>query len=524
MPRVSRRSLAGGLAAAGILAAAVVAGCGGSHRTSAHERAALRVEPAARAIPPGALTLTVSQRTGGRPIPAGFLGLSLEYPAVEAYAGSDPRAINPVLVHLIRNLSPGQAPNLRIGGDTTDWTWWPVPGMAKPGGVKYSLGRRFAGVTAALAHDLGAKVILGIQLEADSAQVADTEARALVAGIGRGSIQALELGNEPELYGSFTWYTTPSGQHVTGRPPGYDFAAYQGDFSRIGASLPAVPLAGPATGAPKWIPELPRFLPAQPRVKVATLHRYPLQLCYMPAASPMYPSVGHLLAPAASRGLADSVASFVGIARAHHVALRIDEMNTVSCGGAPGISNAFVSALWALDAVFQMARVGVDGVNIHTYPRAPYQLFTFSRRHGRWRGFVAPEYYGLMMFAQAAPPGARLLRLSGALGNVRAWATHAPDGTTRVVLINDYTARSRTVAVRIAGVGAPGTLERLRANRVTATTGVTLGGQTFGTATGTGTLAGHSTITAVRPTAGAFLVRLPPASAAMLTLAAPPPA
>lgn len=531
MPRVSRRSRAGRLAAAAILAAAVTAACGSSHPTSARDSATVRsaatvrtlsVAAPARASTPGALTLTVGRRTSGAPIPAGFLGLSLEYPAVEAYAGSDPASVNPVFLQLIRNLAPNQAPDLRIGGDTTDWTWWPVPGVAKPGGVKYSLNRRFAAVTAALAHDLGARVILGIQFEADSAQVAGAEARALVAGIGRSSIQALELGNEPELYGSFTWYTTTGGQHVKGRPPNYDFSAYQRDFSRIGAALPRLPLAGPATGAPKWIPQLPRFLPAQPRVSVATLHRYPVQQCYRSPASPVYPSVAHLLAPAASRGLADSVAPYVGVAHARHVGLRIDEMNTVSCGGAPGVANGFVSALWALDAVFQMARVGVDGVNIHSYPRAPYELFTFSRRDGRWRGFVAPEYYGLMMFAQAAPSGAHLLRLSGALGNVRAWATRAPDGTTHVVLINEYTAQSRTVAVRIAGATAPATLERLRARGITATTGVTLGGQTFGTSTATGTLAGGSTVATVHPAAGAYAVRLPPASAAMLTLSSPP--
>ena len=117
-------------------------------------------------------------------------------------------------------------------------------------------------------------------------------------------------------------------------------------------------------------------------MKVATLHRDPLQLCDMPAASPEYPSVAHILAPSASRGRANSVAPLGGVAHARHVALRIDEMNSVSCGGAPGVSNAFVSALWALDAVFEMARVGVDGVNIHTYPRAPYELFRFPARTG----------------------------------------------------------------------------------------------------------------------------------------------
>jgi hypothetical protein len=305
---------------------------------------------------------------------------------------------------------------------------------------------------------------------------------------------------------------------VTGRPAGYDFSSFIPDFARIAQALPGVPLSGPATGAPKWIPELGQFLPAEPRVKVATLHRYPLQLCFMPAASPQYPSVAHMLAPSASRGLADSVARLAAVAHSRHVALRIDEMNSVSCGGAPGVSDTFVSALWALDAVFEMARVGVDGVNFHTFPGATYELFNFARRHGRWTGYVAPEYYGLLMFAQAAPAGAHLLRTSGALGNVRSWATLAPDGTIRVVLINDCTTHSRAVAVRIAGAPGVATLERLGAPGITARTGVTIGGQGFGATTTTGLLSGRSAIVSVKPTQGAYVVRLPPVSAAMLTL------
>jgi len=495
-----------------ILLAAVVAGLIASHRTSAHDRA---VAAAARPLP---LPLTVTTATAGRAIPPGFLGLSLEYPAVEAYAGADPKAINPVFEQLVRNLTPGQAPNLRIGGDTTDWTWWPVPGVAKPPGVRYSIGGNWAAVTSALAHGLGARLILGINLELDSKTEAATESRALLAAIGPGSIQAFELGNEPELYGSFSFYKNAAGRHINGRPSGYDFSKYLPDFARIARSLPAVPLAGPATGAPKWIPELGRFLRAEPRVTLATLHRYPLQLCFRPTASPAYPSVGHILAPSASAGLADSVASLVGTAQSRHVALRIDEMNSVSCGGAPGVSNAFVSALWALDAVFQMARVGVDGVNIHTYPKAPYELFTFAHEGDSWSGSVAPEYYGLLMFAQAAPAGAHLLKTSGALGSVRAWATRAPDGKIRVVLINGYTAQARTVAIRIAGSNGAATLERLRARGVAARTGVTLGGQSFGPATTTGLLSGPSDVTTVKPANGDYVVKLPQASAAMLTL------
>jgi glycosyl hydrolase family 79 len=482
-----------------------------SHRSAAHERGH------------SAATLTLNVgKPSGRTIPAGFLGLSFEYPAVAAYAGTDPGAVNPAFLQLIRNLSPGQAPSLRIGGDTTDWTWWPVPGVAKPHGIRYTLTPTWVRVTAALARDLGARLILGVNLELDSAHDAAAEARALVNGIGRSLIVGLEPGNEPELYGSFSFYVLPGDKAVTGRPSGYDFSDYLRDFSLISRSLPRVPLVGPSTGAKRWIPELRRFLAAQPRVRVATLHKYPLQTCFIAPAQPQYPTIAHLLAPLASKGLADSIAPFVGVAHARRVALRIDEMNSDSCGTAPGISDGFVSALWALDAVFEMARVGVDGVNIHTYPKATYQLFTFTHRDGRWSGSVAPEYYGLEMFAQAAPPGARLLDVSGALGLVRPWATRTTDGTVHVVLINEDTARSRAVTVRIPGVSGTATLTRLLGKGVSATTGVTLGGQTFGSATGA--LSGHSTVVGVTKTSRGYVVTLPRASAAMLTITPGPPA
>lgn len=472
--------------------AAVIGALGASHRSSAHER-----HPAAAPTP----ILSVGRPTG-RTIAPGFLGLSFEYPAVAAYAGTDPEAVNPVLLQLIRNLSPGQAPNLRIGGDTTDWTWWPVRGMTKPLGIRYTLTPRWVRVTRALARDLGARLILGINLELDSARDASAEARALVHGIGRNSIVGLEPGNEPELYGSFSFYRLPNGRHVTGRPSTYDFSSYLRDFSQISRSLPKIPLVGPATGGPRWIPDLPTFLAAQPRVRLATLHKYPLQTCFLAPSDPRYPTIAHILSPLAARGLADSIAPSVVAAHAEHVALRIDEMNSDSCGHAPGISDGFASALWALDAVFEMARVGVDGVNIHTYPGATYELFKFTHRDGGWRAVVAPEYYGLEMFAQAAPPGARLLDVSGSPGSVRAWATRAPNGTVHVVLINEDTARRRTLAVRIPGAHRRATLERLRGKGITATTGVTLGGAS-----------------AVRASSRGYVLTLPRASAAMLTIA-----
>jgi hypothetical protein len=455
---------------------------------------------------------------GDRPIPAGFLGLSMEYPSVEAYAGGDPLAINPVLVRLIRSLSPGQAPVLRIGGDSADWTWWPLTDMARPPGVTFSLTQRWLDVTRALTTALGAKLILGINLEAGSRELAAVEASSLLDGIGSTSVRALELGNEPELYGTFAWYHTADGRAVPGRPHDYDFNSFRNDFTNLAGALPQIPLAGPALGNFSWTSQLPAFLNAEPRVGLVTLHRYPLQRCFVGRHSPRYPSISHLLSSTASTGLAERFAPYAAIAGARGLPLRLDELNTVSCGADPKISNTFASALWALDALFEMARVGVAGVNIHTFPGAGYDLFRVSRVGGRWRASVAPEYYGLLMFAQAAPPGSRLLAVSGASQSpVKIWPTRAPDGWLRVALINKDPRHHHVVALQVPGHTGTGSLERLQAPSAAASTAVRLGGQSFGRLTGTGVLPAPRQLP-LRPVGGRYVVRLPAASAALLAL------
>lgn len=501
---------------------------GGCHLHSKQGRA--EADVARNSVGPGGRTsrsitpersnvvLTLPRSLRGSPIPRGFLGLSLEYRAIEAYAGSDPNAINPVLEQLISNLSPGQAPRIRIGGDSTDWTWWPVPRMRRPPGVSYSITERWVAVTRALVGALGARLILGIDLEADSARLAAAESRALSDGVGVRAISALEPGNEPELYRSWAWYCSSAGRPVTGRPKSYDFSAFLRDFSKITTAIPrGVPLAGPTVGIHTWFPGLREFLASDPRVRVVTLHRYPLQNFVSPA-SPVYPSISNLLSDAASRGLADSIAPYVRIAHARHLPLRIDEMNTVSAGQAPGVADSFASALWIVDALFNMARVGVDGVNIHTFPSATYELFHFWRTQGRWQGFVSPEYYGMLMFAQAAPLGSRLLTPFAANGDeVKAWATYTPNMTIRVALINDHS-YPQSVVLQAPGHTAPATVERLFAPSLESVQGVTLGGRTFGPQTATGALTGQPTLIVVKPVNYRYLVSLPAASAAMLTI------
>ena len=119
------------------------------------------------------------------------------------------------------------------------------------------------------------------------------------------------------------------------------------------------------------------------------------------------------------------------------------------------------------------------------------------------------------MFAQAAPAGSRLAAttITNAEG-VKVWATHGPGGHTRVLLINESLDR-RTVAVSGAG-DRPATLERLRGPELDSTSGITLGGQSFGTHTTTGRLSGRSRVATVKVSQGQYEFTLPAESAALV--------
>jgi Glycosyl hydrolase family 79 C-terminal beta domain len=490
-----------------------VLGLLGTGRSDASSRQVAR-----HATPPrGGTLVTVDPRVSRTTIPAGFLGLSFEYWAESNYAGKNPSAIDPVLVQLIRNLTPNGGAVLRIGGVTTDWTWWPVAGFARPGGVNYTLDTRRLEVMGALARAVGGRLILGLNLEANSPVLVAAEAQAMLKVIGPSRIEAFELGNEPELYSSFPWYHTSNGNGVVGRPAGWDAAVFTRDFAHMAAAIGPVPLAGPTVGALSWL-DLAQFLGDEPRLAVVSLHRYPTWGCFNSPASQTYPTIGNLLSESSSSGLAESLVPDVAIAHAHGLPVRNDEMNSVSCGNGNGVANVFASALWVLDALFEMAHDGVDGVNIHTAPTYPDRLFVAKRVKSHWQAMVAPEYYGLLMFAQAAPAGSRLLQVSGASGAVRAWATRDRGGKIRVVLINDDTAHPQKLAVRVPGASGAATLERLQAPSVHATRGVTLGDQSFGAATTTGALPKPNHTVALSPRSGDYVVQMPAASAALLTL------
>jgi hypothetical protein len=303
-------------------------------------------------------------------MPPGFVGVSLEYSALHVYTGRNPLAVNPVLVQLLKGLAPGQSPVLRIGGNSADASWWPIRGTVPPPSARYAITPGWLRTTQALATDTGAHLIMGLNMASNRPSLAAAEARALLQGIGRQNIQDFEVGNEPDVYGVFPWYRDRRGKVYYARSKKYNLSQFIGDYAHFRAALPNLPLAGPSFAELTRLIGVGRFLNSEPTLDLLTLHRYPLRAGVKNRSSQLYPSIANLLRDRSASGIAQQVAPYAAMSHARGRPFRLDELNSAANSGQPGTSNTFASALWVLDTLFNLAGVGVDGVNLHSLPGA----------------------------------------------------------------------------------------------------------------------------------------------------------
>ena len=445
--------------------------------------------------PPVVAIVRADAGAPGVPIPRSFLGLSMEYQGFAHDAGARAGAsADPLLAPLLGGLASGGGPPLlRIGGRSSDASWWDPVQRAAPGGVSFAITPRWLERLRAVVRASGAHVLLGLNLATRRPANAAAWARAAARGLPAGALTAFEIGNEPDLYGHVAWYAVPlargvpaSGRYARGRryarDARYGPRSFTHEFLRYAAAVrravAGARFTGPGYSTPRWMPGLPAFLrAARPALAAVTYHRYPLRACFSP---PLAPTIRHLLAPTASRGLAASVAPYAAQARAHGLPFWITELNSVACGGRRGVSDTFAAALWGADTLLALAHAGVARVEIHDHLGSPYDPFALHERHGRWLAHVAPLYAALRLVAQLASAGTRVAPLPVAgRARVVAWQLAGPAGRRRVVLIDEDPAARGVVRV-VLGTRRAATLVRLDAPSLGARAGVRLAGQAFG--------------------------------------------
>jgi len=258
-----------------------------------------------------------------------------------------------------------------------------------------------------------------------------------------------------------------------------------------------------------------------PRLGMVSGHVYPYSACARRSKA-TYPTIARVLSENASAGIAERIEPAVRLAHSAGLPFRLTEMNSVTCGGLSGVSDTFATALWAPDALFEMLRAGVDGVNIHVRARAINAAFALSRREMTAR----PLMYGLMLFNRTLGPGARLTAVQvygqgRRAPRLKVWAVHVNGGGLHVLII-DKSNRAANVDLRIPTAG-PASVQRLLAPSVGSRSGVTLAGQHVGA---DASWHGARVTETVWPGRRGYVVTVPQMSAALvgMRLAAPQPA
>ncbi|HEX3975610.1 MAG TPA: glycosyl hydrolase family 79 C-terminal domain-containing protein [Solirubrobacteraceae bacterium] len=506
------------LAAAGATPTPTAAGT--AHRAG-HRRA--------RPLLPVNAQITVAPGAARTAVPRSFLGLSTEYWALPLWSGEMPlleRAISLVRVR-------GDGPLvLRVGGDSADHAFWDPDAGA--GGVPlpawaFSLAPKWLGQARALVRTLGVRLILDLNLITDTPSAAAQWARAAGAGLPPHSIEAWEVGNEPDIYSRADWLAITAGRGLEGRSGGRrfggaalpaaltardyvrDFHAYAG---ALGEVAPQVMLGGPALANPvhhgRWVQTL--IDGARRDLGVVTIHRYPYTGCPGRRGTRSYATIGRVLSPAASTGMAVALAPLVDAAHDAGLPLRLTELNSVNCGGRPGVSNAFATGLWAPDALFSLLRAGVDGVNLHVRADAVNAPFALGPAGLQAR----PLLYGLILFAHTLGPDAQVVTLRSHLSrpaNLAAWAVRVGRDTLHLLLI-DKSRRSERVSLRLPASGRA-EVQRLLAPSAAARSDVTLGGRALGA---DGRWQGLPVRQTLTPRGGAYAVSVRSMSAALITV------
>ncbi len=392
--------------------------------------------PAPAPAPAPAPRVLADLRVGacaGRTVPAGYLGLSVEWSMVQRWAGADlttaERRALP-FVQVLRSLrtQAGGGGVLRIGGDSQDgYRWSPVP--SRPGNRLFQ-GVIDAGMVEAIldvARFSGWKVVLGANLRDGLTPPAVLMARH-AAQYDRSSLLGLEVGNEPDAY------------YPSVEPYVAVFDAYARSLA-LDPLTRDLPLYGPALatgGDLSWLRSLRQAQGA--RLAEVTFHHYANR-----------PTLGALFHPAVTQEWQGRIRE--ALRQAGPVPVRVEEANSVGQGGLPRVSDVTGSTPWLVDTLLTGALAGLAGYGLHTWDGADYPL---ERRTAYYTPFVVrdgaasprPGFYALALLRDVPGRtfcGVQTRRATGEA--VRAWA-----------LARGATGQLAVVATNPAGAGHDGLL------------------------------------------------------------------
>jgi hypothetical protein len=460
----------------------------------------------------GQVTLTIDQTRSGGMIFPDYIGLGYEISSV-AIPGLL-SAKNTPYVQLVRNLGRNKYQDrrgvIRIGGNTSDFSTYAADGtpVSSPKGTVVTEANLVE--LRGFLDELRWGLIWGLNLGSDKLDNAVEEARAVDRILGDRLI-ALEIGNEPDLF-----------SRAGHRPVDYNYDAWLKDYRRykaaIRAVLPRARFAGPDLAfTADW---MTRFAQDEGKdIRLLTAHHY-----IMGQANPAA-TVETMLAE--EKKYQGALASFRDAMIATQVDWRMCETASFSGGGKDGVSNTFAAALWVLDYLFVLASYGCAGVNMETGVNHLGKISYYTPISDDLNGHygAAPEYHGLLAFAQLSDGGMSPVAVAANGINLTAWSV-VSRGERALAIINKDAAQDADVSITGIDIVGPDVKPNVRVTRgramrltgpaLTARDGILLGGAPVA-ADGTWSGAKYEPVKVANGTAS---LRVPAASAALMWLSA----
>ena len=315
------------------------------------------------------------------------------------------------------------SPMVRVGANDVERCTWVGTGTApcQPNGQPFNFKVTTGGVDqfCDFLAATGSKAIYGVNFQLVLPPVSAAET-AYVMSACPSSIVGIEIGNEPDKFGSWADQTT----------------AYE-KFADAILAAPGALLVGPACTSKADVTYAAPFadsIAVKYPGKLALLSQH----SYVAAANTSGCSVPNL--QITTTQLTDIFDTIQAATTKNQIpGWRMDENNTCSGHGQQGLSDTLISGLWAIDYMFEVAKRGGSGINFHNGETGMDGTVPFYYEPIKENGGVVvqvqPEYYGMLLFTQAGTGSMVSATVTTSAQYFTAWAIKT-DEFTSVVLNN----------------------------------------------------------------------------------------
>jgi hypothetical protein len=501
-----------------------------------------------------AQTFSININANSTSIPENFIGLSIDPAYYGQYFGTNYNTTNTRIItqQLLNNLNPYQKTDIRILGNNSMYWQGASPYNTAPSAWNNASGYVCTSCPATTpsfnasnpsftASDLSdyksflnglnykPTTIFGISL----AHIDPNRAANFASTISTtftGYPFLFEISNEPDAFVSNNRRTNS-----------YSLAEFTNEFNLIKNVVSVYGnVAGPVLAKTNnttntWSPQIGTFIDnVGSSLKLVTVHDYPLGLD-QGSTSWLSKYLDTKYTNDAVSNTSSGLAPLINTSKSKNVPFRLAEANSIAGGGTLGVSDAFGSALWSMDFMFELAKAGSTGINFMTAGGSStyYSPFTYSSSFvtSGNKVRVNPIYYGMLLFAKTVQNGGRLLSVSpqtNANPNITVWSCKDSLNTIRVLIINRGTSttdvansainlnitNAKMTAKRYDLIASGGSITGALGKTVASGATYSLAGQTISQIDGK--LMGTETTTSITPINGVYTISTIPAGTASL--------